>query len=95
MIVHQVRFYTGVVTSTNFSSGTGSTIFSVTSSGVGIGTSLPRADLDVQGSLRLTNYFEFPVTVTSSSGQVDLDMSQGQTFELTTTELSLPSISPI
>ena len=30
----------GVVTSTNFSSGTGSTIFSVTSSGVGIGTSL-------------------------------------------------------
>ena len=36
--------------------------------------------------MRLTNYFEFPVTVTSSSGQVDLDMSQGQTFELTTTE---------
>jgi len=76
----------GVVTATTINSGTGSTIFSVTSSGVGIGTSVARADLDVQGSLRLTNYFEFPVTVTSSSGQVDLDMSQGQTFELTTTE---------
>ena len=36
--------------------------------------------------MKLTNYFEFPVTVTSSAGQVELDMSQGQTFELTTTE---------
>ena len=76
----------GVVTSTNFSSGTGSTIFSVTSSGVGIGTSVARADLDVEGSLKLTNYYELPVTVTSSAGQVELDLSKGQSFELTTTE---------
>ena len=76
----------GVVTSTNFSSGTGSTIFSVTSSGVGIGTSVARADLDVEGSLKLTNYYELPVTVTSSAGQVELDLSKGQTFELTTSE---------
>ena len=76
----------GVITATTIQSGAGSTIISVTSEGVGIGTSVPRAALDVEGSLKLTNYYELPVTVTSSAGQVELDLSKGQTFELTTTE---------
>ena len=76
----------GVVTATNIKSGTGSTILSVSATGVGIGTAVARSALDVEGPMRLTNYFEMPVSVSSSSGQVELNLARGQTFELTTTE---------
>ena len=59
----------------------------VTSVGkVGIATATPRAVLDVEGDTRLKSYHEAPVTLTSSGQVVNIDLSKGQTFELTTTE---------
>lgn len=56
---------------------------SATSTGVGIGTLTPRAQLDVEGSARLKQYYEMPVGITVSSGNVNIDLSKGQTFTLT------------
>ena len=53
---------------------------------VGISTASPRAVLDVEGDTRLKSYHEAPVTLTSSGQVVNIDLSKGQTFELTTTE---------
>ena len=53
---------------------------------VGIATATPRAVLDVEGDTRLKSYHEAPVTLTSSGQVVNIDLSKGQTFELTTTE---------
>ena len=53
---------------------------------VGVGTDAPRALLDVDGDARLKSYHEAPVTLTSSSGIVNVDLSLGQTFTITTTE---------
>ena len=59
----------------------------VTSAGkVGIATDTPRATLDVEGDTRLKSYHEAPVTLTSSGQVVNIDLSKGQTFQLTTTE---------
>ena len=59
----------------------------ITSAGkVGIATISPRATLDVEGDTRLKSYHEAPVTLTSSGQVVNIDLSKGQTFELTTTE---------
>ena len=49
-------------------------------------TATPRAVLDVEGDTRLKSYHEAPVTLTSSGQVVNIDLSKGQTFELTTTE---------
>ena len=76
----------GVVTATTIQSGAGSTILSVTSSGVGIGTTVARADLDVQTRAKFTSYYEIAEVVTSSSNNVDIDLTKSQTFTLTTTE---------
>ncbi len=84
------KIVAGVVTSTQVQVGTGGTILSTTaggaSVGVGIGTTVPRAALDVEGSTRLKSYHEFVRTVTSSSGVVEIDVSQAQSFQLTTSE---------
>ena len=53
---------------------------------VGISTATPRAVLDVEGDTRLKTYHEAPVTLASSGQVVNIDLSKGQTFELTTTE---------
>ena len=53
---------------------------------VGIATATPRAVLDVEGDTRLKTYHEAPVTLTSSGQVVNIDLSKGQTFQLTTTE---------
>ena len=76
----------GVVTATTIQSGAGSTILSVTSSGVGIGTTTARAELDVQGKAKFTSYYEIAEAVTSSSNDVELDLTKSQTFTLTTSE---------
>ena len=76
----------GVVTSTTIQSGTGSTVMSVTPTGVGIGTAVARAGLDVDGRARFSSYHEVASNVTSSSGVVILDLSKSQTFLLTTSE---------
>ena len=65
----------------------GSERIRLTSAGkVGIATASPRAVLDVEGDTRLKTYHEAPVTLTSSGQVVNIDLSKGQTFQLTTTE---------
>ncbi len=53
---------------------------------LGISTASPRATLDVEGEARLKSYTELPVPVGSSSGIVNLSLTAGQTFTITTTE---------
>ena len=73
----------GVATATTLIVGT-----AITTSGanVGLGTAIPRAKLDIVGKTRFEAYSEIVQAVTSSSGEVDLDLSKGQNFEITTTE---------
>ena len=80
------RITAGVVTTTTLKVGSGSTILSTTSTGVGVGTATPRANLDVEGSLRLKQYYEMPKELTASSNNVNIDISKGQSFTLRTTQ---------
>ena len=73
----------GVVTSTTIQSGAGSTILSVTSTGVGIGTTVARAPLDVEGQAKFNSYYEIAQPVTTFNGDVGLDLTKSQTFTLT------------
>jgi len=76
----------GVITATTLVVGTA---ISVSDSGgdVGIGTGAPRnAILDVEGETRLKAFHEVAITTTSASNQARLDLSQGQNFEITTSE---------
>tara|TARA_B100001287_G_scaffold87538_1_gene73295 strand:- start:3105 stop:8957 length:5853 start_codon:yes stop_codon:yes gene_type:complete len=76
----------GIITATAMNVGAGSTIFTITANGVGIGSATPQAPLDVLGPARLQAYYEIANTVTSSSGVLTLDLQQGQTFLNTTAE---------
>ena len=55
---------------------------------VGIRTATVRdsGQIDLGGSTRLTTYFEPVVTLTSSSGEVTVDLSKGNTFNLSLIE---------
>jgi len=75
----------GVVTATTLDVNNSGDKITVTSDGVGIGTTLARsAALDVEGALRLKTYYEIPKAVTASGGAVTIDLSVAQTFTLTT-----------
>jgi hypothetical protein len=78
----------GIITATNISIGVGGTAITTVSTGssVGIGTTLPRAKLDIEGSVRFKTYFETVRAVTSASNIATLDLSLAQTFTLTTSE---------
>jgi hypothetical protein len=80
----------GLMTATQLHVGTGGTILSTPANGefvgVGIGTTAPRASLDVEGTARLKSYYEIAKTVTSDSGVVTLNLSEAQSFLLTTSE---------
>jgi hypothetical protein len=82
------RVQVGVVTATSaLRVGSSNTVFSaVTSSGVGIGTSSPRENLDVEGRARLKSYYETTQTLVSTSNRIEIDISKGQSFTHTTTE---------
>ena len=74
---------TGIVTATTLIVGSAVT----TSSGkVGLGTGVPRSDIDLDGSTRFKTYHESVGVVTSASNVVTLDLSSAQTFTLTVTE---------
>ena len=77
----------GIITATTLSVGTGGTAITVsTGSSVGIGTTVPRAKLDIEGSTRFKTYSEAVEAVTSSSGVVTIDLSKAQTFTFVPTE---------
>ena len=62
------------------------TAVSTSGTQVGFGTGSPRAKVDIEGSLRIKSYNEAVQAVTSSSGNVDLDLSVAQNFTITTSE---------
>jgi hypothetical protein len=61
----------------------GNNVIRTTATSIGVGTATPRANLDIEGSVRFKSYFETVVPLTISSGNVNVDLSQGQTFTLT------------
>ena len=80
----------GVITAqTSLQVGISNTVAYLSDTGVGIGTTAftPRNSiLDVDGETRLKAFHEVAITTTSASNQARLDLSQGQNFEITTTE---------
>ena len=74
---------TGIITATNIVVGTA---LSTSSGKVGFGTDSPRADADFEGSVKFKTYSENVETLDISSGAVVVDLSLGQTFELTVDE---------
>jgi len=84
----QGSIQSGVTTSNIIHVGTSGTVFNavVSTGNVGIGTSVARAKLDIEGRARLKTYFEHVHSVTSSSNVVTLDLSEAQNFTLTATE---------
>ena len=73
----------GIVTATTLRVGTA---ISTSGSQVGFGTATPRAKVDIEGSAKFKTYSENIETLDISSGDVDVDLSVAQTFELTVDE---------
>ena len=73
----------GIVTASTLVVGTA---LSTSSNKVGLGTPTPRAKLDVDGAVRFKSSSENVEEVSSSSGEVTVDLSKGQTFNLNITE---------
>ena len=58
-----------------------------TSSGnVGLGTGVPRSDIDLEGSTKFKTYFENVEDLDISSGVVTIDLAVAQSFTLTVDE---------
>lgn len=74
---------TGIITATNIVVGTA---LSTTGGQIGFGTGSPRADSDFEGSVKFKTYSENVETPDISSGVVIIDLSLGQTFEITLDE---------
>jgi len=76
----------GIVTSSTLVVGSGGTVITTNSTSVGIGTLTPRANLDIEGSVKFKSYSENVVPLSISAGNVDVDLSTGQTFTLEVSE---------
>jgi len=74
---------TGIITATRLNVGTAS---SITAASVGLGTLVPRADIDLEGSTKLKTYSQFVQDLDISSGVVTIDLSVAQSFTLTVDE---------
>ena len=77
----------GIVTTSTLVVGSGGTVITTNSTSVGIGTLSPRANLDIEGSVRFKSYSESVVALSISVGNVDVDLSKGQTFTLTASSI--------
>jgi hypothetical protein len=75
----------GIVTATSLSVGSGGTAITSVSNNVGIGTTVPRAKLDVEGTLRIKTSREAVETLSIASNVVTVDLSRAQNFLLTAT----------
>ena len=78
----------GVTTSGIVHVGVAGTVLNVevATANVGIGTTVVRSKLDIEGRVRLKTYYEHVHAVTSSSNVVTIDLSEAQNFTLTVTE---------
>jgi hypothetical protein len=72
----------GIVTATTLIVGTGGTAITTLGSNVGIGTSVPRAKLDVEGHTLLKTLSTNVQNLEILFNSVNIDLSSGQTFEL-------------
>jgi hypothetical protein len=75
----------GVITATTLSVGTGGTTLTTSSDLVGIGTTVPRAKLDIEGSVRFKTYSENVKYLSVVANQVTIDLSNAQSFICTAT----------
>jgi hypothetical protein len=74
----------GIVTTNILRVGAGFTAIATTEDDrVGVGTLIPRAKFDVEGSARFKTYSEVIETVTISNQQVTVDLTKAQNFSLT------------
>ena len=78
--------YAGIVTAATSLSAKDSVFAANGTVGIRTATVRDSAQIDLGGSTRLTTYFEPVVTLTSSSGEVTVDLSKGNTFNLSLTE---------
>ncbi len=76
----------GIVTTGDLIVGTSGTVITTSSGKVGFGTVVPRSPVDIESRLRLKSYHEAVDSVSSSSNNVNIDLSRAQNFTLTTSE---------
>jgi hypothetical protein len=92
------RITAGVVTATSLYVGTASTAIVSINGLVGVGTTVPRAKLDVEGHTRLKTYSENVEFITVSAGIATVDLSRAQSFICTATsnitEFQLINLQP-
>ena len=79
------RITAGIITASAIHVGSAITTLYVNGTNVGIGTSVPRAKLDIAGHARLKTYSEDVEYVTPASNIVTVDLSKAQTFICTAT----------
>ena len=76
----------GIVTTGNIVVGSGGTTITTSSSNVGIGTTVPRTKLDVEGTLRTKVVREAVETLSIAANVVTIDLSKAQNFLLSATD---------
>ena len=75
--------YAGVTTSTTLVVGSSGTAIQTTSASyIGFGTATPRSKVDIDGRLRIKSMHENVQELDISSGNVNIDLDHGQTFNL-------------
>ena len=75
----------GIITSSTLVVGSGGTTITTSNGNVGIGTTVPRAKLDVEGTLRTKIIREAVETLSIASNVVTIDLSKAQNFLLSAT----------
>ncbi len=73
----------GIITSSTLVVGD---VITTNSTSVGVGTVDPRANLDIEGSVKFKSYSENVVPLSISGGNVNVDLNTGQTFTLEVSE---------
>ena len=76
----------GIITATTLVVGAGGTAITTIGPNVGIGTTVPRAKLDVEGTLRTKVVREAVETLSIASNVVTVDLSRAQNFILSTVD---------